>query len=225
MVIYMKKAVFGFLLFCFANVVNAGVIWDNGTYDPNNYGANFSEASNRLADNFTLTTTDFIRSVQFWGGHWFTGAEPVTEVFNLYIYADNNGTVGSLAGTSLLSLFSKIDTGFNHNGSANGNILDFKMNLVNPIKLISGNYWFSVVSQNNPTTDFYWQETAGNSGNTKVSYNNGASWSNYAQTVAFNMSNAAYGQPAALNPVSAPHTAILFVLGLMGIFARQFKKA
>lgn len=192
---------------------HAGVIWNNGASNPHNYGANFSEGAYQIADDFSLTTAEVLRSVQFWGSHWSTGAEPTTERFTASIYNDVNGQVGGLAGISELTLASKVDTGFDHNGRRGANILEFTMNLLSPIALSSGGYWFSVKSADNPGTHFAWQETGSDrTGNFRG--NSGGGWYQGRNELAFNLSNTFIGRAA---KVPEPGSIALIGLGLIGL--------
>lgn len=198
------KKILSLLILCLTTgFTNAAVIWDNGAPNPGNNGALFSEVGSIFeADDFTLATNETLRSVEFWGTHWSTGVEPATEIFTVSIYADNVGNVGALVGTSALLLINKTDTGFDHNALPGANILDFQMDLVTPIPLPAGTYWFSVVSNDNPGTSFAWQESgADGAGNFQSSNDSGATWGANTNILSFNLSNNFIGS---LTPSAQP---------------------
>jgi hypothetical protein len=206
----MKKIMWmkGVLCLCILSA-SASVIYDNGTYNPDNTGAGASEANYRLADDILLTGTDTIRSVQFWGAHWSSGTVPAVGDFELVIYGDASGLPdsNSVLGTSALSLASRVDTGYDHNDENGANILGYTMNLDVPVTLDAGAYWLSIyLAINVPSTIFVWQESgADGSGNSHQSSDSGASWFNQSTSLAFSMSNT--------TAIPEPTSAIL-----MGVF-------
>lgn len=212
----MKVKFLSILLFIntIASSAYAGIIWDNDYYDPHNTGANVSEVQYRTADNFSLYTEDVLRSVQFWGTHWPTGIEPDLESFMAIIYKDDNGTVGDLIESSELALYSKKDTGHDHYYKEGANILEFTMNFIDPITLSIGNYWLSLVSQDNPSTIFLWQESNSH-GNEHVSLDYGQNWRLFEprSEVAFNLSNEFR--------VSEPSVITVFILCIIALFIRR----
>lgn len=191
---------------------DASTIWNNGAFTPTNFGAYFSEGTNRVSDDFSITVGDTIRSIEFWGVHWSSGVEPTVELFTLAIYADAAGNPGALSASSNLTLVSKSDTGFDHNNSSGANILEFTMDLDSPINLSAGTYWLSVFSANNPGTDFAWQESGlDGAGNSRRSGDSGTSWFVSNNITSFNISNTA--------AIPEPSSTLILGIGVMGVIA------
>ena len=206
-----------FLLAIFPSLARAAVIYDNGSYNPANYVAQFSEGNYRVADDFSLSSPDTIRSTQFWGVYWSSGVIPATETFTAVVYGDLPGRPdsGNVIGSSNLSLVSRLDTGFDHNGVPGANILEFNMNLDSPIFVpTTGVYWFSIFHSDEPGTQFAWQETGLDGASNKVQSSDfGVTWpSAGGGETAFNLSNS-YVSPV---PLPAALPLFLTMLGGMG---------
>lgn len=207
-----------FLLLCLSTTpAYAGIVWENGASNPDNTGAHFSQRNYRVADDFTLSEENTLRSVTFWGTHWKTGDSPAIENFTAYLYSDDNNNVGDEIANTSLKLFSKVDTGFEHNYQEGASIFEYTMDFSNSIDLLSGDYWLSIVSFNNPVTLFLWQETneTNSPGNKKTSNDDGQTWANFNSELAFSLSTdfnfPQAPQPAVFNIMSAPSPAPIAV--------------
>lgn len=216
------SALIGAALVAFSLSSHATIIHDNGASDPTNRGAFFSRGSQFLADDFSTGAATTIRSAQFWGGYWSSGAVPAAESFTVRVYGDNGGLPngGNLIGTSGVNIFSRIDTGFNHNSPSSADIWEWTVDLLSPISIAGpGNYWFSVVSATHPGVNFFWQESGvDGAGSNALSQNSGTTWSAQRTELAWNISDSIVGVPA-------PATLALFGLGLAALGFAGRKKA
>jgi PEP-CTERM motif len=210
------------LLIAMGSNASAAVIFDNGDIFPIVDGANFSEGSGRLGDDFSLSGAETVRSVQFWGTRWQSGVQPANDQFFIAIYNRVGNTVGSVVGSSNLSLVSKIDTGFDHNNSANADILEYTMDLSSVIALAAGDYLLSVWSADDPGTNFAWQRSS-SSGTSFRSSTSGASWvTGGAGDNAWNISNTFAGAGGA---VPEPASLALAALALLGVGLTRTRKS
>lgn len=198
-----------FLIICESQ---SAVIWNNGL-DLGSFGGHFTEGSLRVADDFTLSSSETIRSAQFWGTHLRGGSDPAVEAFTLNIYSDISGVPDALVASSSLTIASKTDTGADHNNIAGANIINFIVDLDNPISLGAETYWLSIYSTSNLggnlshlDTDFVWQE-AGNSGNSFRSTDSGTTWETRNTPLSFNLSNTS----------TIPEPSTLFLIGICGL--------
>ncbi len=197
---------------------SATVIWDQGGIEPLVNGANFSQGSSRLADNFALATANSIQSVEIWGSHWSTGVEPAAPAFHIAIYQNAAGLPGVLIGSSDLSVISREDTGFDHNSNGAANILHYGLDLDAEILLDAGDYWLSVWLDDVPGTNFAWQRVASLGPNVGSS-DGGATWGAGGGDVAFRLNGAAIG--AAAVPVPAALPLLASAVSALGFVARR----
>ena len=167
-------------------------------------GANFSQQNinNAIADDFALGAADTIQSVSFPGVPWISGVVPADDNFQITIYGDLAGApdVGNVIGTSVLTLFSRTDTGFDHNNVAGADIYRYAMNLAAPINVALGAHWVSIVSTTTAVaTSFAWQRTDA-VGNAVLSTDGGLTFSGTWGENVFSLSNT----PASPRAVDRP---------------------
>lgn len=197
---------------------HAIIIHDNGGLPASLVSSgNFSQigpGSNILADKFVVGASHSIQSVEFWGSHWITGVIPTDDSFTAIVYLDGIGSPGSVVGSSSLLLVSRTDTGFDHNGKTDANILQYIMNLDTAIVLPSaGTYWFSVfhVAVREDATFFAWERNSSSSTTAARSGTEGSTdWGSVGGEYAYNISGD-------LIAVPEPSTLVLFGLGLAGL--------
>lgn len=121
-------------------------------------GANFSEGTDRVYDDFSLSDSNTITNVEFWGSYWNTGTVPSVLDFRIDVFEKVVSGLGDLVGSSALTIDSSVDTGFFHNDNGSADIIDFNTSLVDAITLASGDYWFSIfLDTDAPVTFLTWQ--------------------------------------------------------------------
>jgi len=204
---------------------HAGVIYDTGgigTPDGNNFGGYFSQANHgyMVADDFSLSSPDTIRSVTFNETHWSTGVIPVPDDFVVRVFAPSGNPLlpGGLLATSTLSVVSVTDTGINHNNNASANVNEYVADLDSPIFIPSPTpFFFSVQSLSTASTNFTWQETFPVSGLPFAqSGNNGGSWFIVGGGIpVFQLSNTFAG--VAPPPAIVPEPASIITWSLLGV--------
>jgi hypothetical protein len=113
----------------------------------------------RLAEAFTLADPSEVQSVVWWGrseGSFFNDLRNM-ESFTMVIFADAGGLPGNLllSETALTANVNPVQVGTNPSGIP---IWEFQYAFSAPVTLASGDYWFSVGSDNfDPQGDgFYW---------------------------------------------------------------------
>lgn len=211
----LKKAIWLLAFVVIGGNANAGLIVDQSFNSASiTNGANFSQGSSSIFDDFTILDAANIQEVSMWGGYWNTGVQPLSFDFRIQIRSSTNAS--DIIYDSLITAFNVFDTGFNHNNSQSADILRFDFD-VSGLMLSAGNYFIGISSQNAPGgTSFYWQRTDSTSQNGGIAAFNSnispASWGNHA----FSITSA-----SAAASVPEPSSLAVIMLGLFGLVMRK----
>lgn len=209
------KGVIASLALAISGFANAGLIVDQ-SFDSSNIigGANFSQGSSSIFDDFSLSNAANLEQISMWGGYWTTGVQPSSFDFRIQIRSSTN--VSDVIYDTLITASNVTDTGFNHNNSSSADILKFDFD-VTGLSLNVGSYFIGVSSQNNPGTSFYWQRSDNSSFNGGI-----ASFSSNLPTGSSGNHTLAISESSAQVP--EPSTLAIFALGMIGLASRRFKK-
>ena len=198
----------------------AAVIFSSGSLTPLDFGANFSQEGTpyRIAGGFTLTSSATLEAVRFWGTHWNSGTLPNPDSFRVIVYGDSAGapnTSNILLDTGG-SIFSRIDTGYDHNDVPGANILEYSFALTSSVPLSAATpYWLAVIENGTTSgTQFAWQEVSSSTSGAWLSSDSGISYPTSRQQVLFELHDTAFGVSAIPEPGSATALAVLLTSSL-----------
>ena len=111
-----------------------------------------------LAENFIMPASGSIEEVTIWGGYWYASTPPETEVFNIVLHNDVEGSIGtSVADPSFTFTRSNIGTVTQQwrGGTTTTTEFEYTFTLDTPVSLDAGTYWI----------EFYGDTTGHSSGN------------------------------------------------------------
>lgn len=199
------------LVLALAPWASAATVWDNGAPDLADASLSDVDASVVTFDDFTLSGSATIRSIQWWGIYIFT-ASPGPDSFNINIFADNGGAPGtSVTGTLAVSA-SRLSTTDLVFGSFP--LFEYTANIPDTV-LSAGTYWLSI--QNDTTGsgyDWSWASSANTPANALFL---DGSFTAQEFDLAFNLNDTAV--------VPEPSTMLLSAVGLGGILLARRRRA
>ncbi|MDP5136585.1 PEP-CTERM sorting domain-containing protein [Rheinheimera baltica] len=209
----LKKTLLLLAFIVFGGNANAGLIVDQ-SFNPANIitGANFSQGSSSIFDDFTILDAANVQEISMWGGYWTSGVQPASFDFRIQIRSSANAS--DVVFDALVTAFNVSDTGFNHNNSQFADILRFDFNVAG-LMLNAGSYFIGISSQNTLNgTNFYWQRTDISSLNGNISaFGNNlttSSWGNHALAISSTTAS-----------VPEPSSFAVMMLGLFGFVMRK----
>lgn len=189
-------------------VANAAVIYSQETLDTSDRGG-YTYFGQVLADDFT-TVSDSIVDTISWRGSYY-GADVIgTESFTIHFHTNNSGLPSNSAFFSEVISANVVDTGVDLQSK---NLYEYSADITD-VPLFSGNtYWISIYSNDSPS-NYAWANSLDGSIDGSIR-NSGGAWGDFD---GFPRTNHIFSLK---NTVPEPSSALLIVLGSLGLLARR----
>lgn len=187
---------------------------------PNTGGASDRDSTTRMADDFTLSSNDTVRSV-IWRGLYTDGTPQAVDDFNINFYSDSAGLPGALLQSFAVgNAVNRVDTGTMSAPCCS--FFEYSADLGTGIALLASTTYHLSISNDTTsdvTGDWLWAVEFFAGGDVSFSFDSGATWSKEAAmfpVAYFILDNANASVPE-------PSTGLLLVGGLAALVWRRRK--